>query len=59
MGCCAQEDKGMDKVRGRVTGGGDSITDAEMCAMMKDANADLKQIMMLNVKCFNLPNLDK
>jgi hypothetical protein len=37
----------------------DTITDAQIHAMTMDVNAGLKQKIILNFSCKDLPNLDK
>ena len=37
----------------------DAISDADIAAMISDANAELKQTLILNFKATKIPNLDK
>ena len=64
MGNClnANEDVGMSQNANSMqatSAGVDTITDAQILAMSTDTNAGLKQKIILNFSCKDLPNLDK
>jgi hypothetical protein len=64
MGNClaANEDVGMSNKAGAMQATGanvDTITDDQIHAMTMDAAAGLKQKIILNFSCKDLPNLDK
>lgn len=58
--CFEAEDKGMKDVgMGATNASIDAISDGQLAAMSMDANAGLKQTIILNLSCQGLPNLDR